>query len=131
MLAQMVTEYVRGLYDAGKTQEQIARELHTDHPTINRLLSGKIKGENLKIGTFDKMFPAATVSLTGGGVTVGDHNAGPVAGIHAGDNFFSPPPGGAPVPPEVGAVLSSALPAAEKAAILRALYHPQESEVQK
>ena len=129
MLADQIKDYIDSLYRSGVTQTFIARKLNVDEPMINRLISGKRVAADIKIGTFDKMFPAAVVSLTGGPVTVGDHNAGPVAGIHVGDNFLAGNAG--PVPPEVSAVLASGLPPAEKAAILRALYHPAESEVQK
>jgi len=131
MLADLVSEYIRTLCASGETQKQLAETLHLDQSTLNRIISGKRKVEFLTIGTFDKMFPQAQISLTGGPVTIGPAVTGDRNTVTGVNNFFSPSGGAAAAPPEVTAVLSSPLPPSEKAAILRALYHPAESEVQK
>ena len=92
MLADMVTEYIRQQYAAGKTQAKIAEELNVDNPTINRIISGKRKVELLTIGTFQKMFPHAAVDLRGAALIHAPQNRGNVVGInngHMGANCLS------------------------------------------
>ena len=130
MLADLVTEYIRQQYAAGKTQEEIGKSLNVPHAIINRIISGKRSAAKMYIGTFDKMFPKAVVSLTGSPVTIGPAVTGDRNTVTGVNNFFSPS-GGAAAPPEVAAVLSSPLPPSEKAAILHEIYALKNRKEQK
>lgn len=87
MLAEQILEYVRAEYNSGqKTQQEIADALNVEHPTINRLLSGKRSAEGLTIGTFDKMFPRARIDLTGTNAVISaPQNSGAVVGVNNGN----------------------------------------------
>ncbi len=86
MLSEQILEYIRAEYDSGhKTQQEIANALNIEHPTINRLLSGKRSADGLTIGTFDKMFPHAKVDLTGTSAIISaPQNSGAVVGVNNG-----------------------------------------------
>ena len=85
MLSEQILEYIRAEYNSGrKTQQEIADALNIEHPTINRLLSGKRKPDGLTIGTFDKMFPRAEVKLTGGAINAPTINTGNNSGVITG-----------------------------------------------
>ena len=85
MLAEQILEYVRAEYNSGqKTQQEIAESLNVEHPTINRLLSGKRTADGLTIGTFDRMFPRAEIKLTGGSVNAPTINNGTNSGVITG-----------------------------------------------
>ena len=86
MLSEQILEYIRAEYNSGqKTQQEIADALNIEHPTINRLLSGKRSADGLTIGTFDKMFPNAKVDLTGTTALISaPRNSGNVIGINNG-----------------------------------------------
>ena len=85
MLAEQILDYVRTEYNSGrKTQQEIAEALNVEHPTINRLLSGKRTADGLTIGTFDKMFPRAEIKLTGDTVHAPTINNGTNSGIITG-----------------------------------------------
>lgn len=86
MLSDQILEHLKTEYNSGqgKTQQEIADALNVDHPTINRLLSGKRTADGLTIGTFDKMFPRAEIKLTGGTVNAPTINNGTNSGIITG-----------------------------------------------
>ena len=107
-IARDILDYVRGLYDGGhgETQSEISARLHISQAHVARILAGKVKMEEVKLGTVMQMFPRAVIYLNG-----------------------EPPRASVPsVPPEVlQAVISSSRPPEEKAAIIRALYSPPDS----
>ena len=81
MLSKQIIDYIKEMYQSGKTQQEIAAELHTDQQSINRLLSGRRVASGLTIGTFEKMFPKAEIFLHGVQVS-GDHSVNIQGGIH-------------------------------------------------
>ena len=86
MLADQILKYIKEEYAKGRTtQQEIADALHIEHPTINRLLSGKRSADGLTIGTFDKMFPHAKIDLTGTTAEISaPQNSGAVVGVNNG-----------------------------------------------
>ena len=85
MLAELILRYIREEYSKGRTtQQEIADALNVDHPTINRLLSGKRSAEGLTIGTFDRMFPRAEIKLTGSSINAPTINNGTNSGVITG-----------------------------------------------
>lgn len=65
-LEQVVESHIRGLYESGKTQIEIAKLCDVPQPYIQRLLSGKQSAGGITIRVFCRMFPNATVSLNSG-----------------------------------------------------------------
>lgn len=84
MLAEQIREYLKALNDGRKTQEEMAKELHVAQSVVNRLLSGRKKFEYLSIGTFDRMFPEASIDLKGAALIHAPQNRGNVVGINNG-----------------------------------------------
>lgn len=65
-LEEVIEAHIRGLYESGKTQIEIAESCNVPQPYIHRLLSGKQNVGGITIRVFCKMFPNATVNLNGG-----------------------------------------------------------------
>lgn len=90
-IIQEVENLLKAEYAEGLTQEELAARHHVRQQQIQHLLSGKRSVAGLSLETFSKMFPHATVSLTG---DVRQTNAGQSGGVSAqainGNNFFAP-----------------------------------------
>lgn len=67
-LSDEVFKEMKRLYDGGMTQEQVAAHCHIRHSQAQRILSGTRSTCGLELGTFDKMFPNASVCLYGNGI---------------------------------------------------------------
>jgi|GEM_PF-6046268 len=91
MFEKEITEHLRELYGGGMTQEEMARLTGISRPYIANILNGKQQVKNASVDLLLKVFPRATVSLTG---DVRQTNAGQSGGINAqavnGNNFFAP-----------------------------------------
>ena len=84
-LSDEVYKEMKRLYEGGMTQEQVATHLHVRHGQAQKILSGTRSASGLELGTFDKMFPHASVHLYGDSVSVhADHNKGSVVGVNRG-----------------------------------------------
>ena len=90
MVCKAIENALKQLYQE-QTQEEIARKLNVPFSTVNVLLSGKRKVSGLRLGTFDKMFPNATIDLFGKGNAICGNNNTAVSGNHnaTGNNFFN------------------------------------------
>ena len=60
-----ILDIFRAEYDRGFTQQEIAAKHHTTQGQIQSLLSGKRQVAGLTLGTIMKMFPGATLVLSG------------------------------------------------------------------
>lgn len=90
-IIQQVENLLKAEYAEGLTQEELAARHHVRQQQIQHLLSGKRSVAGLSLETFAKMFPRATVNLTG---DVRQTNTGQSGGVNAqavnGNNFFTP-----------------------------------------
>lgn len=84
MLSDQILDYIRAAYAAGKTQQEIAKDLNTTQTTINRLLAGARSPGKLEISTFEKMFPRAEIKLTGSSINAPTINNGTNSGVITG-----------------------------------------------
>ncbi len=69
MISKELLDYIRGEYNAGRTQCEIASRHHTTQTCIQSLLSGKRSPRGLTLATVEKMFPLASLNLTGSGAS--------------------------------------------------------------
>lgn len=74
----LALKLIQDEYHAGATQEELAKKYHSTQAGIQRILSGKRKLSGIKLDTFEKMFPNATINLEGN-VSVGAHSAANIA----------------------------------------------------
>lgn len=69
-LSEQVFREMKRLYDGGMTQVEVAVHCHIKHGQAQKILSGTRSASGLELGTFDKMFPNATVNLYGDKVSI-------------------------------------------------------------
>lgn len=55
-------------YKSGKKQTELAKEHNISQQYINRLISGKRECGDITLKTLEKMFPLATLNLSGNGI---------------------------------------------------------------
>lgn len=63
---------IRQEWQNGATQQEIADRAGVTNPYVNKLLSGKCKVGAMKLETLFKLFPRASINLSGAQVA-GDH----------------------------------------------------------
>lgn len=106
-------------YASGKTQKEIGEKHGLTQTDVQRLLSGDRKVDGLKLKTFLRMFPNASINLNGNTVNVRSDNGSTAFGVVAGDvNNVGQ------IPRElISAVLADkSLSIAERAQLLKELY---------
>jgi len=64
-ISAVVKEVFRSERDKGHTYQKIADKLNLDQSYVVNLSNGKRSFEGITLGTFDRMFPHATVDLEG------------------------------------------------------------------
>lgn len=89
-IIQQVEALLREEYHSGRTQSEIAENHHVNQQQIHYLLSGKRSVAGLSLETFCKMFPRATVNLTGDvNTATADRGSTAIANAGQGNNFFT------------------------------------------
>lgn len=74
-----IKEELQEKWNSGRTQHEIAEQSNLKQPYIHQLLSGSRKIENMKLETFFKLFPKASVKIHGDSVVA--DNSGVVHGV--------------------------------------------------
>lgn len=64
-IAETILQHIRNEYERGKTQAQIAQDLHVSQQTIQVLLAKHEPPMKITIGTIQRMFPKAVIYLDG------------------------------------------------------------------
>jgi len=67
-LAEQIESLLRSEYDSGETQKEMATRTGITQPHIHRILSDPKKILGISVKTLMKMFPRATLNLTGSNV---------------------------------------------------------------
>ena len=89
-IIQQVESVLREEYRKGKTLEEIAATHNVKHQQIQCLLAGTRSAAGLRLETFCKMFPRATVNLTGDvNTATADRGATAIANAGSNNNFFT------------------------------------------
>ena len=70
MVSTKIMDYLRGEYNSGMTQEEIAQRHNVGQSHIQQILSGARTTSGLTIHTLDKMFPKAEIFLDGNTQTI-------------------------------------------------------------
>ena len=60
--------------DEKQTQDQIAKRRNTKQQTIQRMINGTCKIGNMKVSTFQKIFPYSTINDVGNTNTINNQN---------------------------------------------------------
>lgn len=58
-------DYIRQMYAAGATQEEISKKINLPQSSVARVLSGKKDISLMTISTLEKAFPGAVLDLSG------------------------------------------------------------------
>ena len=73
-LKDQILDILKKEYKAGKTQNMIAKKYNLTQTDVQRLLSGKRSVDKLSLKVFMRMFPNASINLTGDVVSVSADN---------------------------------------------------------
>lgn len=65
MIYKTIMDYLQAEYDAGMTQDEMARKHNVTQCQIQRVISGKRTAAGFSVQTIDKMFPKAVIHLDG------------------------------------------------------------------
>ena len=89
-IIQQVEAVLREEYRTGQTQEEIAKTHHVRQSQVQQLLSGKRTVAGLSLETFCKMFPRATVNLSGDvNTATADRGSTAIANAGSNNNFLT------------------------------------------
>ncbi len=88
-LKDQILDILKKEYKAGKTQNMIAKKYNLTQTDVQRLLSGKRSVDKLSLKVFMRMFPNASINLTGDIVSVSADNNSSAFGQVNGDISIS------------------------------------------
>ena len=88
---KQITELLKSEYDAGATYQELADKYGVSYTHMHNLLNGKRAVSGISLDFLFKLFPKATINLTGDTVSIhADYNSGNVNGVsHVNSNCIA------------------------------------------
>lgn len=121
-LKDQILDILKKEYKAGKTQNMIAKKYNLTQTDVQRLLSGKRSVDKLSLKVFMRMFPNASINLTGDIVSVSaDNNSSAFGQVNGNISISGKTTSGIPSDILKEIMSNKDLPASEKIELIKGL----------
>lgn len=121
-LKDQILDILKKEYEAGKTQNMIAKKYNLTQTDVQRLLSGKRSVDKLSLKVFMRMFPNASINLTGDIVSVSaDNNSSAFGQVNGNISISGKTTSGIPSDILKEIMSNKDLPASEKIELIKGL----------